>query len=98
MSKKLVIPKFRSEAEDAAWHDQHMEELQDEISRQIKAGTAILVRANQPNPSELSQVCIRLSKSDLDAARRLAAEEGIGYQPYIRSLLHKALRREASRR
>lgn len=98
MAKKLVIPKFQSEAEDAAWHDQHMEELQNEISRQIKAGTAIIVRKGRPNPFDLSQVCIRLPKSDVDVARRLAAEEGIGYQPYIRSLLHKALRREASRR
>ncbi|HEV2418926.1 MAG TPA: hypothetical protein VGX94_14110 [Terriglobia bacterium] len=98
MAKRFAVPKFRSEAEEAKWWDSHATEAQEEISRQIKAGTAIIVRKGQPNPSELSQVCIRLSKSDVDAARRLAAEEGLGYQPYIRALLHKALRREASRR
>ena len=44
MSKKLVIPTFASEAEDAAWHDRHKKEIDREIVRRMKAGTVILKR------------------------------------------------------
>jgi hypothetical protein len=74
MSKKLVIPVFASEAEDVAWHEKHWSEVQDEISRQIKAGTAIVVGKGEPIPnrSNLSPVCIRLPKRDIAIARRKA--------------------------
>ena len=45
----------------------------------------------------LRPVTIRLPAEDLDAARGLAAQKGIGYQTYIRMLLREALRREARR-
>ncbi|HUP04499.1 MAG TPA: hypothetical protein VMU19_10950 [Bryobacteraceae bacterium] len=34
---------------------------------------------------------------DLIRARKLAAQKGIGYQTYVKRLLHEALRREALR-
>ena len=45
----------------------------------------------------LQPVTIRLATDDVDAARRLAAGKGIGYQTYIRTLLSDALRREVRR-
>lgn len=53
MSKRLIVPAFASEAEEAAWHDAHMREIEDEISRQVKAGTAIVVDKGEiiPKPS-----------------------------------------------
>jgi predicted DNA binding CopG/RHH family protein len=35
-----------------------------------------------------------LAASDLDMARAMAAQKGIGYQTYVKMLLHEALRRE----
>jgi predicted DNA binding CopG/RHH family protein len=40
-------------------------------------------------------VTIRLATQDLDKARGLAAQKGIGYQTYIKMILREALRREA---
>lgn len=45
------------------------------------------------------QVSIRLSVTDLELAKRLAKQKGIPkYQSYIKTLLHKALVKEASQR
>jgi hypothetical protein len=100
VAKKLVIPVFASEAEDVAWHEAHWKEIEDEMVRQMKAGTAIVVGKGEPMPnrSGLSPVCIRLSRRDIEKARKLAAEEGMGYQTYIRMLLHHALLRKSAHR
>jgi predicted DNA binding CopG/RHH family protein len=39
---------------------------------------------------------LRIAKDDLDAARRLAAKKGLGYQTYIKLLLREALAKGAS--
>src|SRR5207244_393285 len=41
---------------------------------------------------------IRLATEDIDRARGLAAQKGIGYQTYIKILLREALQREAAKR
>ena len=46
---------------------------------------------------ELLPVTIRLASEDIATARQLADNKGIGYQTYIKLLLHDALRREAGR-
>jgi predicted DNA binding CopG/RHH family protein len=46
---------------------------------------------------ELLPVTIRLAHDDVEAARRLAGDQGIGYQAYIRLVPHKALQKEAAR-
>jgi hypothetical protein len=37
---------------------------------------------------------LRVSKEDLETARRLAAQKGLGYQTYIKMLLRDALKTE----
>jgi predicted DNA binding CopG/RHH family protein len=39
-------------------------------------------------------VTLRLAAADIDAARTLAAQKGMGYQTCVKMLLHEALRRE----
>jgi len=101
MAKKLVIPSFSSEAEDAAWHDSHKGEIEQEFVRRMKAGTVIVRRRktkhvrNQANPLP---VCIHLSKGDIETARKLAAREGLGYRTYIRMVLKEALRTKANQK
>ncbi len=46
---------------------------------------------------ETRQISIRLSTADLTTANKLASMKGLPYQTYIKSLLHEALREEASR-
>ena len=96
MRKKLVIPVFASEAEDVAWHEKHWSEIEDEMVRQMKAGTAIIVGKGEPVPNpDLPSVSIRLHKREMETARRLAAKEGIGFRTDLHALLHEALRRKA---
>ena len=45
----------------------------------------------------LQPVTIRLASEDIATARQLAGDKGIGYQTYMKLLLHEALRKEADR-
>jgi predicted DNA binding CopG/RHH family protein len=96
MAGKLVAPKFKSRAEELAWYDQHWQDLEREMEKAIKTGTAIK-GLPVPNP-RLVPVTIRILEQDLSAARRLAAEKGMRYQTYIPVLLHQALRQKATGR
>ena len=95
--KELVIPAFRSEAEEAAWWDAHRRQVEAEIRSRMKTGettTLAEVLEKAKRKRLLQPVTIRLATDDVDAARSLAADKGIGYQTYIRTLLSEALRRE----
>jgi predicted DNA binding CopG/RHH family protein len=85
----IVIPKFRTEAEEARWWDAHREVATEIMSRAIKSG-----KANRAVP--LKTVTIRLPIPDIQAAKDLAREKGLPYQTYIKMLLHEALKRERS--
>jgi predicted DNA binding CopG/RHH family protein len=92
MANKLKIPKFSSEDEEVAWYDRHKKEVEDELVRRMKSGD-VIVRGRNPRASDLVPITIRLSKGDIQAARKLAAHQGVGYQTYIRVALRQALRR-----
>jgi len=88
--KKVVIPKFSSEAEEAAWWDTHRPEIEADIRRRIKkkpVSLGNLLRGGKPS----RPVTLRVSQDDLESARRLAARRGLGYQTYIKMLLRNAL-------
>jgi len=95
--RKLIIPKFASEAEDARWHDRHKRELERALERRIREGSTLTVDQAAARV-KLRPVTIRLPIEDIDAARGLAARKGIAYQTYVRMLLREALQREARRR
>ncbi len=95
--KKLIIPKFTSEAEDARWHRSHKRRLESAMERRIHEGTALNLR-EATGRLMLRSVTIRLATDDIDTARSLAARKGIGYQTYIKLLLREALQRETGRR
>ena len=94
--KKVVVPKFSSEAEEAAWWDTHRSEIEAEIRRRMKQRKPLTL-SNLPQRSEPSQpVTLRIPKEDLETARRLAARKGVGYQTYIKMLLREALAENAA--
>ena len=92
--KKLIIPKFASEAEDARWHDRHRRKLESAVAHRIQEGSTLTVQQAAARAST-QPVTMRLATQDIETARGLAAQKGIGYQTYIKMLLHEALRREA---
>lgn len=96
MAKKLIIPTSSSEAEDAAWHESHKRQLEEEMGRRIRSGkTLSLAEATARVKGNLRPVTIRLPMEDINAARQLAAEKGLGYQTYIRMVLRETLHRRA---
>jgi predicted DNA binding CopG/RHH family protein len=95
--RKLIIPKFASEAEDAKWHDRHRRELERALESRIREGSTLTLR-QVASRLKLRPVTIRLPTEDIDTARGLAAQKGIRYQTYIKMLLREALQRETCRR
>jgi predicted DNA binding CopG/RHH family protein len=87
--KPAVLPKFSSEAEEAAWWNAHRSEIEAEIRHRMKRKQPLdsLFRGTPPS----QPITLRIPKEDLETARRLAAKKGLGYQTYIKMLLREAL-------
>ncbi len=79
---KIRMPKFKTEAQEAAWWDAHPEVI-------TKAFEHAYGKAAKRPPTKT--VTIRLSVEDVARARRLAARKGLGYQTLVKTLLHEAL-------
>jgi 16S rRNA C967 or C1407 C5-methylase (RsmB/RsmF family) len=92
---RLRTPKFKSEAEEAAWWDSHPEVILKAFERAYGKRAVERVLRGKPNPKHAPTrtVTIRLPVQDVERARRLAAGKGLGYQTLVKSLLHEALNR-----
>lgn len=96
--KQVIVPRFSSEAQEAAWWDSHRSEVEAEIRRRMKMKEkkpltlGSLAQCSQPS----QPVTLRIPKEDLETARRLASRKGIGYQTYIKMLLREALAENAA--
>ena len=103
--KKLTVPKFATEAEEAKWWDDHMDVVEENLVEAIQNGTArrgtaqrILKAARQAHNGVSRNITIRMAEADLDLARKQAEERGLPYQTYIKSVLHESLLRRKRRR
>jgi predicted DNA binding CopG/RHH family protein len=94
--KKLIAPKFQSEAEEAKWWDDHMDVVGENLLEAMKKGIA-----HRGGPAallrETRNITIRIANSDIERARKFAERKGIGYQTYIKMLLREGLDREEKR-
>jgi predicted DNA binding CopG/RHH family protein len=77
-------PRFRSEAEEAEWWDQHQELIAD-----------LMVKHGRRGAVPTKNISVRLPVTDLERARKIAERRGVGYQVVIKTLLHEALKRES---
>ncbi len=93
--KQAVIPKFTSEAEEAAWWDAHRSEIEAEIRQRMKQKRPLTLGSLLQGEKPSQPVTLRIPTEDLEAARRLAARKGLGYQTYIKMLLREALAKNA---
>ena len=95
--KKITVPKFGSEAEEAKWWDAHMGDVESNLVEGIRKHTAKRggpLRAIQER-RESKNITIRVALADIERARVLAAGKGIGYQTFMKILLKEALDRES---
>ena len=94
--KKLIVPKFPTEAEEAEWWDSHMDIVEENLVEAIQEGTAS--RGTAPRvlreARELKSITIQVPRADVNRAQRLSAKKGLSSEAYLRSLLHEALERE----
>ena len=90
MPKKKVgtVPKFKSEAAEAAWWDSHPDFIADQFEMAAKNGTLL------HGVPKSQSVTIRIPVKDLDAARLLSEKKGLPYQTFMKMMLHQALERE----
>ena len=100
--KKLKMPRFKSESEEADWWASPAERAcvkqrsAEAQSKGTRASGSRLV-AKLSNKSSI-QIAIRLPGADLAQARKIAGGRGIGYQTLLKMLVHEGLSREARRR
>jgi len=96
--KKLIVPKLSTEAEEAAWWDNHMDVVEENLVEAIQGGTAR--RGTAPrvlrDARKLESITIQIPRSDVNRAERLSARKGLSSEAYLQSLLHEALEREAA--
>ncbi len=92
MKRKLLIPAFKSESEEAQWWYKNRARLDEDLvaakkPKRLDAG-ALKARLSA---SKSRVVSIRLPETDIELARRQASQKGLPYQTYIKSILHQAL-------
>ena len=97
-TKRIVVPAFATEAEEADWWYKNRRVLDKEFLAAARSGEAqILTRekllariaASRKGPAPV--VALRIPEADLALARRQAEQKGLPYQTYIKSLLHETL-------
>jgi predicted DNA binding CopG/RHH family protein len=82
-AKKLVIPAFKSERQEAAWWEKHRASVEADLRAAMRDNKTLSladVLSHARQKRELRPVTIRLPSEDIAAARRLANDKGIGYQ------------------
>jgi predicted DNA binding CopG/RHH family protein len=94
--KELIVPKFMSETEDAKWHQRNRRALESAMEHRILEGSTLTLQQSVIR-ARTRPVTLRLQANDIETARAIAAQKGIGYQTYVKMLLHEALRREAGK-
>lgn len=103
--KKLKIPKFATEAQEADWWDRHMDVVEANLIEAMQNGTAhrggplAVIRERREAKAreaarEAKNITIRLAVTDIERARTLAAKKGIGYQTLIKMILKEGLDRQ----
>jgi predicted DNA binding CopG/RHH family protein len=81
------LPQFRNAHEEAQWWDRNARRITEFA---IKHG----LPGKRPARGTGRAISLRVPDRDLERARKLAEQKGLGYQTYMKMLLHEALGRE----
>ena len=92
---QLDTPEFKNEKEEAEWWDANEKLLLTEFQKAADDGTlghGILARKEMTASTR-----VNLDPQDAELARKQARHQGIDFQVYVQTLLHKALQQEAEK-
>ena len=102
MPRRTVIPRFKTETEEADWWFNNQAYIYQRFKEAAAAGTlqhGTVARLARERASQVSPtITIRLPQDDLSRARTQAEAKGMRYQTYIKMLLHEALDKHERRR
>ena len=79
------LPRFRSEAEEAAWWDKNADRFAEQAIARLEARQT------------LKTVTMRLPEGDIALARAIAAKRGLRYQTYLKTVIHSGLQSDAKK-
>ncbi len=92
MPKKLKVPKFKSESEEARWWDSQGKNITRAFEQAAVEGR--LGRGTVKRKGATPTTTIRLDQEDIARARALAELKGLRYQTYLKMLLRESLLKE----
>ncbi len=97
MPKMIEAPNFKTEEEEANWWDstEGRAEILKGLEQAKQEGT--LGRGTLKKRGLTPPITIRLDPKDVELARVQAEERGLKYQTYLRTVIHQALRKEATK-
>ena len=102
---KRVVPAFATETEEAEWWFKNRNVHDKQFLQAVKSGEAqvltkekLLKRIAASKKMASPVVALRIPAADLALARKQAAEKGLPYQTYIKSLLHETLAQRERRK
>jgi predicted DNA binding CopG/RHH family protein len=98
-AERPKIPKFKNEADEARWWDEHKKMVEENLLQALQDGTAQRGTAQRlvGEARESKNITIRMPIADIERARKLSAKTGLGYQTLMKMLLHESLEREEKR-
>jgi predicted DNA binding CopG/RHH family protein len=99
-SERILMPEFKTEAEEAEWWYDNRDKIENALIGAMDNGTVRHGTAQRLTGEARGSrnVTLRMAEADLDLARRQAAEKGLPYQTYIKSVLHEELVKRERRR
>lgn len=108
--KSTRVPRFKSDAEEAAWYatPEGRRQTQREFARALRAGTlsrSAGLKVTKTDPTILEQlmqqakesatraISLRIPIADLEHAKRIAEETGVGYQTVLKEAIRDGLKK-----
>lgn len=83
-NRAIEVPEFKTSQEEAEWFDANRDALMDLVSKYGK-----WVGPRQVDRTQ--QLTLRIAVSDVERARAIAKDKGIGYQTVLKQAIRKGL-------
>jgi hypothetical protein len=97
MIEKIVVPKFATEAEEAAWWFENREEHGKFMAQEMAAGRTIKMKdLLAARGLQGPRVSVEFEFDDVVKAREQAQQRGVAVEAYLRELVHEAVTKNAA--